>query len=138
MRALFDNFPFCDPLLCGSAPVSQLPESMERLRKLCRVDVSSNSFAKFPSVLCSLPLVELHMSKCRYSGDPRGPLIMPRAIGGLTRLRSLEYASNELVFVPDTLASLVHRKSLHLQNNRLRSVNVFSCLRAACLLSVGS
>ena len=97
---------------------------MSRLQHLAHVNLSSNALAEFPKDLCSLPIVELSVSRNRNreSLAQLGPLVLPEEIGQLTTLQLLRADSNLMAAVPSSIGKLTALVELYLQGNRLLEV----------------
>lgn len=111
-----DRFPNLEELLFSSNELTQLPQSIGFLTKLCVMDVSDNKLFAIPSCIrfCS-HLVYLNLCNNHLS-------YLPFSIGRLSKLEFLSVSDNQLTELPYTICRLTKLKTLALQNNFLKTL----------------
>ncbi|RDY02187.1 putative disease resistance RPP13-like protein 1, partial [Mucuna pruriens] len=99
---LFDKFKFLHVLsLCHYSDLTELPESVSRLKYLRSLDLSWTSIKKLPESTCSLSNLQiLKLSYCRDLEE------LPSDLHLLSNLRRLEFVDSKVRKVPPQLGKL--------------------------------
>ncbi|XP_035669977.1 plant intracellular Ras-group-related LRR protein 3-like [Branchiostoma floridae] len=97
----------------SSQQLKQLPDKIEQMVDLVRLDLSNNKFRKFPSTLLKLPKLEhLNISRNTLSSFPIETRMM-------SSLRNLQMTNMALEEIPSELCDLSNLEVLNIRDNNL-------------------
>ncbi|RDY05793.1 Plant intracellular Ras-group-related LRR protein 4, partial [Mucuna pruriens] len=119
--------------------VDWLPDSIGKLSRLVKLDLSENRVTVLPSTiggLSSLTILDLHSNKIAELPECVGDLLtlvylnvrgnqltsLPASLGRLERLQELDLSSNQLSVLPDAIGSLVSLKILNVETNEIEEI----------------
>ncbi|XP_076169958.1 uncharacterized protein LOC143148009 isoform X2 [Ptiloglossa arizonensis] len=96
--------------------LSDLPHSLNVLKKLVYLNLDCNQFSYIPNIVCELTnLRTLKASKNRLED-------VTNHLENLSHLEDLDLSSNKLMHLPTSYANLNRLKNLYLTNNRFKQI----------------
>ncbi|MBI5823763.1 MAG: leucine-rich repeat domain-containing protein [Chloroflexi bacterium] len=96
--------------------LTELPDSLWKLTKLQKLNLSNNQLTTLPPSLGQLTrLTKLDLSNNQLT-------TLPDSLGQLTQLTELNLSSNQLTTLPDSLGQLTQLQTLNLSNNQLTAL----------------
>ena len=101
---------------CEVKPLTKLPSSIGKLRKLRELFVDDNGLTQLPASTSQLEqLEEFNLSGNKFTE-------LPNSICQLTQLKELDFSRNEITKLPSSIGDLKHLKKLRLWRNKLTTL----------------
>jgi Leucine-rich repeat (LRR) protein len=98
--------------------LSELPQGVEKMKRLALIELSGNAFTTIPKVLCTLPELGVIMM------NQNQIITVPNEIGNLKKLSRISLRDNEISSLPASIGQCTELTQIDLHNNPLTTLPV--------------